>query len=261
MDTERFERAVSLRDAGDPREAARQFHILANDAADSVERAMILLNESTCLCQMGNTAAARKCWLEASSLVPKESEFRPSIEDQEAFILVTEDRTQEALEILDRIVAKYGNLLARNDKRHLYERIQINRGSHLVYLGRFSDARPLLEEALSFDEAIKGARFYYDLGLMYFNLNKFPQSKGHFETALKMGLRDGWGGQAHYYLGVIYAREGALARAKNELELSLQEAGTSKLSKQDIYARLAAVCTALGLHEQAQTYRQLMNNG
>ncbi|MGO9641184.1 MAG: tetratricopeptide repeat protein [Candidatus Acidiferrales bacterium] len=261
MDAERFKRAVSLRDTGDSREAAREFHALARDAADPVERAMILLNESTCLCQMGNTVAARKCWLEASSLVPKENEFRASIEDQEAFILVTEDRTQEALEILDRIVAKYGSLLARSEKRHLYERIQANRGSHLVYLGRFSDARPLLEEALSFDEAIKGARFYYDLGLMYFHLDQLSPSKEHFEKSLRMGLANGWGGQAHYYLGLIYAGEGALAKAKNELELSLGDIETSKLSKQDIYRRLTELSTALGLHDQAQAYKQLMNGG
>src|SRR5208282_6377078 len=175
-------------------------------------RAMILLNESTCLCQSGNTAGARECWLEASALVPEDSDFRPSIEVQEDFILVTEDKTREALDVLDRIAAKYGRVLARGDRRDLYERIQINRGSHLVYLGRFSDARPLLEEALSFEETMKGARFYYDLGLMYYHLDQLLLSKTHFENALRMGLANGWAGQAHYYLGVIYTGEEAFAK-------------------------------------------------
>ena len=158
MDIARFERAVSLRDTGQPAEAAQEFHALAGEAADPIERGMILLNESTALCESGDTAAARERWMEACSLIPEDSDFRPSIEVQEDSILVAEDRTEEAIEIPDRIAAKYGSRLADSERRDLYERIQISRGSHLVYLGRFSEARPLFEEALSFDESMKDAR-------------------------------------------------------------------------------------------------------
>ena len=94
---------------------------------------------------------------------------------------------------------------------------------------------------------------------MYFQLDQRPLSKGHFEKSLKLRLSGGWRGQAHYYLGVIYAGEKAFARAKNEFELSLQDIETSKLPKQEICRWLVGVCSALELHEQARSYRNLEN--
>jgi tetratricopeptide (TPR) repeat protein len=255
----RFERAVSLLDEGRAAEAAREFHALAMDTTDPIDRAMTLLNESGALCRSGDTVLARERWMEASSLVPEDSEFRPSIEVDEDSILTAEDRREEAFKVLARIATKYASRLANSERRDLYERIQINLGSHLVYLGRFSEARPFLEEALSFDESMKDATFYYDLGLMYYQLDQPVLSKEHFERALRMGLSDGWRGQAHYYLGLIDVGNQALARAKNEFELSLQDVERAKLSRQEIYGWLERLCSALELHEQAQSYRNLKN--
>src|SRR5215472_2760128 len=65
MDTERFQRAMALRDSGQVQGALRELCSLSEATADPEEKASLLLNESRCLIQLGNLEGARERFEEA----------------------------------------------------------------------------------------------------------------------------------------------------------------------------------------------------
>ncbi|MBZ5546004.1 MAG: hypothetical protein LAO07_20440, partial [Acidobacteriia bacterium] len=60
MDTQRFEHAIALRDAGRVEEALRELASLTEVCTDPEERASLLLNEARCYRSLGRLAEAKE---------------------------------------------------------------------------------------------------------------------------------------------------------------------------------------------------------
>jgi len=96
MDTERFERAIALRDAGKVEEALQTLTALADSTPDPRERASIILNTATCLTIMRRFDEARDWQREAVKVSPT-VEIRASAEFGEAGITALEGNDAQAL--------------------------------------------------------------------------------------------------------------------------------------------------------------------
>jgi len=126
----------------------------------------------------------------------------------------------------------------------------------LATMGRFREARPLLEESFNFEHLVSGD-LYHQLGLCYFDARELERAKEAFLEALKRGLDDTWATTAHHELGKIYMRKGAFARAIEEFKLAEAHADASNTPKKYIYDGLAKSFRKLGMNDEAAHYADL----
>jgi tetratricopeptide (TPR) repeat protein len=146
----------------------------------------------------------------------------------------------------------------RPDHRDVYHQIQIRRGSLLVGLGRFREARAVLGECLSFPlDANDERHVLYSLGASYANLAESERAKEALGQALRRGLQGSDAVSAHYYLGTIYSTEKAYAEALVEFEWCLARVEEGQIPKQHICQWLASTARTLGMREDADRYEKL----
>jgi len=95
MDTERFARAVALRDGGKEEDALREFEALASRATDAFYKGSLLLNQANCLWRLGRLEEAREQWSQATAIWRT-----PFTEFLDACMCVTEGKSEEAVDKL-----------------------------------------------------------------------------------------------------------------------------------------------------------------
>jgi tetratricopeptide (TPR) repeat protein len=257
MDTERFNSAIALRDAGRVEEALQELASLVESTGDPEEKASLVLNEATCLTILGRYAEARDRQREAIQISPA-VEILASADFGEAGIRALEGKGAEALDKFNRFLREYATLLARPEHRDLYYQTQMSRGALLVGPGRFQEARALLEECLSFPLAARDRGFVlYNLGACYTNLGQRDAAKAVLLEALQMGLQRSDAVSAHYYLGTIYSAERAYAKALIEFEWCLAHVEEGQVPRKHICGWLASTARTLGMKEDAQRYESL----
>ncbi len=257
MDTERFQRAMVLRDTGQIQEALHELCTLSEETADNGEKASLLLNESRCLVQLGNLPEARKRFEEAAAICPR-TQGRLYVEFQRAMLQWHEGNPFEAVKTLERLLKHYLDLLKTAEHKDLYEDIQINQGILLTQLDRFGEARMVLEECLSFEFGAEDhASVLFNLGLCYLKLGDFAQAKGKFLDSLTDAAREQNFVGAHYYLGIINYKEEAFAKALQEFEWCLPRAEKGQLPESHLYKWLAKCATQLGMTGDAERSLEL----
>lgn len=258
MDYEqRYQHALTLHKSGRAEEALGHFAALAESASDPTDKASILIDEVDCLNTLGRLEEARQRLGEARHLLPRESEYHSNIEFAEVGILLSESSCQEALQKLEQLLEKNPELLQKPSHKTLYQEIQARRGFLLVELEHSREARPVLEEVLSY--GIHTAQVCYYLGICYFDFGEVSQAKERLVEALKreQKLDDLQKGRAHYYLGMIYHREGAYARAKLEFELCAPLADQADIPRKYVFGWLEKTCRELNQEKEAERYEKL----
>ncbi len=258
MDVQRFERAVALQGSGRVEESLRELRAMEECTPDREERASLLLNEVTCLLRLGRSKEARRLLVEARDLVPPGSHTNVDVDFAEVGFLIANQKPNDAVRKLDGLLKQYPDVLGVPEKRYLYEAIQVRRGILMAEAGRFSEASPILKEALSFDlaDGDKGD-LCYSLGVCELKLGDRESAKRMFLEALDRGTRDYHPGRAHYYLGIIYFDEGAYARAEQEFQSCAPHAKHARIPLQHIHGWLAATFRGLGQDDEADRYDKL----
>ena len=255
---ERFDRAAELADREHYEQALKEYEGISQTLADPIERVPVLLAEVGCLLGLGRIDDARNRHEKAASILPKGSEHTPEIVFSEAKILIAARRRKQALMKLDGLIADEVSLSQTDDPDHLYQQIQLRRGSLLVELYRFEDARPVLEELLAFEIDRRAVAFY--LGICYFELREFQLAKDYLRQAQAADLPPAWEWQVHVSLGAVYFGEGAFARARLEYEKA-EILGPKVLAPEKdmtrIYRWLEKICRELGDDREAGRYRKL----
>jgi tetratricopeptide (TPR) repeat protein len=260
MDTQRFEHAITLRDAGRLDEAIRELTLLAQATTDPQEKASLVLNESTCLAIMGRFDEARDRLREAIRISPT-TEVRARADFTEAVLSRQEGRRAEALTKLDNLLKDYSQLLCTPDHRDLYYEIQRRRGSLLAGVARFREARVVLEECSSFPLDARDEQYVlYNLGACYVNMGENERGKQTLLEALEKGLQGSDAVSSHYYLGTIYSAEKAYAKALMEFEWCLAHVEEGQIPKKHICEWLASTARTLGMKEEAERYDELAND-
>jgi tetratricopeptide (TPR) repeat protein len=257
MDTERFEQAIALRDAGQVEQALEDFASLVISTTDLQEKASLVLNEATCLTIMRRFDEARERQEEALRISPT-VEIRASADFGTAAIDALEGRDAEALARFDKLLHDYGQLLSAPGHRDVYYETQMRRGSLLVGAGRFREARAVLEECLTFPLGESDERFVlFNIGACYTNLRERELAKKFLQQALERGLQCSDAVSAHYYLGTIYSGERAYAKALMEFEWCLAHVEEGQIPKKHVCEWLARTARSLGMKGEAERYDKL----
>lgn len=256
MDTERLEHAIALRDTGRVEEALKELAALTELTVDPEEKATLLLNETRCYRLLGRLGEAGERLSCARRIVPQ-TQALLYLHEEEAILHWHKRERDKALKILGRLCADYGQLLLTPEHHDLYARVQTSRGMLLTELTRYGEARPLLEECLSFDSPlIDKVGILYNLGLCSLKLGKSAEAKEGFQEVLRNGCQADYTAMAHFYLGTIYFAEVAYAMALIEFESCLA-CGEGGPPKQYLYKWLASTARTLGMREDAERYERL----
>jgi len=257
MDQERFQKAMALRDSGREEGAIRELRAMAREAIEPVEKAVYMYGEAVCLLRLGRFEEARRCNRQAIAICPS-NEIQSRVDLNEVFLCWEERKFQKCLDMLNRMLKDYSALLCTPDFRDLYEQVQFRRGILLTEFSRPREARPLLEEGLSFDlDAEDKAKLLYYLGLAFFNLGDKKQAKARFLEALQGRNDDDASILARYYLGVIYSEEGAYGKALQEFERVEPHASRASIENEKIYGWLARTYRLTGNSSEAERCEKL----
>lgn len=169
---------------------------------------------------------------------------------------------EQGLQALASMLTEYGEWLATDEGRDMYEFIQVQRAFSLMHLGKTLEARPLLEQATQFKlnpETITGetrSDVHCHLGSCYHELCLYGLAREQFERADALGVSEEWLPEFHYCYGHTLYELKEFQRAKREFILWLQS-GQSAPSDPELalrYSWLAATCRKLGEHSEAKAY-------
>ena len=240
--------------------------LAAVQQTSGIEKAYALLAASTCQAIIGREAEARRYLDEVRRIAPPEDAILHMHADfLDASWHSNRGEFEESLVILDRLLSLYGEKLNDPQLRYLYEQVKFSQGIALAELQKLAKARPLLEEARSFD-LVEGDRalLYFHLGTTYLFLSQdYKSALGAFEEAKKIGLGENWHAAWHYYVGRSYYRLRDYASAKQEF-LKAEEVMKSGLpgpESSEFYQLLAYACKGLRQSAEAEMYSQLATAG
>jgi tetratricopeptide (TPR) repeat protein len=259
MDIQRLNRAVELRDSNDLEAALETLQELETSTTDPIERASVLLNQSTVLARMGRVSEALGKSREAMKLSTS-PEVQCNALVSYASGLALAGKREAALAELERALKEYPQVLEGEEYRFLYEDLQVRRGLLLVQLTRLQEARSVLEECNSFDLSSDDRwRVLYNLGRCYLSLKEPHRSKLAFLEFLKHaeGADLTHIASAHFLLGTIYYNEGADAKALMEFEWLLPRLGDAGMPESVLYTWLGKTHKMLGNKAQANKYEAL----
>jgi tetratricopeptide (TPR) repeat protein len=252
-----YQDALKLSDAGRFRPAADSFRTLASQSNDPLEKANYLIEEGECHRQLREYDGAAKCAAEAKALAKSDAMSCLQIQYFEATLLISQEKREEALDMLSKLLRDHPNDLTEGEGRELYEQIQVQRSFTLMHLERYADASPLLEEAATFELPAGGrSEVLCHLGRCYFALGRYADARERFQLAEVLGISDEWAATFRYDFGYSLYELGDFTASRRQLILCLQS-DTDGLPRSYVYKLLAAVCRKLGEREEARTYEKL----
>lgn len=268
MDDERFLKACQLRDDGKFKEAIDEFHRIAEDTEDPVDKAGVYLNAATTLLVLGEYEQGRSLLSVARSLLASSDTLQlesdrdvevlrleMQLDFEEADFLSHEGKIEEALAKFDLLLKKYGQKMQNAEFRATYEMTQSRRGFILADLGRCKEALPILEEAESFEGREAEIRFY--LGHCYLANDKYCKAMGRLLEALRIGLHKRYAYRAHCELGIVYFTLKDYGQAKLEFEKCAETADEEYMQQSQIWKWLENTSRVLGLKDEADRYSKL----
>jgi tetratricopeptide (TPR) repeat protein len=252
-----YQDALKLSSTGRFRLAADSFRALASRSNDSLDRANYLIEEAECHRRLMEYDEAAKCVANAKDLAKGDVLSCMQINYFEATLLIAQEKREDALDILSRLLRDHPKDLIEGEGRELYEQIQVARGLTLMDLERYADASPLLEEAATFVlPAGCRSEVLCHLGRCCCELGRYADAREQFQLAELLGISDEWAATCRYYLGYSLYKLGDFPTARRQLILCLQS-GTDGPPRSYVYKLLAAVCRKLGERKEARTYEKL----
>jgi tetratricopeptide (TPR) repeat protein len=267
-DSQSLDRACSLREDGNFREACGLFMLAANRTENLLERAGILLNAATNLTQSDEQERSREQLKEIRELLGSlnPSAFTPDeqdefigvtvgIEIEEAEVLVTEGKIEAAIEQLGATLERFKDEIKEPRRIEIHDEIQSRRAYCLADLDKCDEALPDLEEIK--DRRNDDTIFLFYLGHCYFMAKRLDAAQQKLERALALGPPSRIAFQAHGTLGMVLYGTGDYQRAKQELETSAKLAAPDYIKHAHIWKWLENTCVSLGLKEEARRYGQL----
>lgn len=112
----------------------------------------------------------------------------------EVRVLIDEDHTADAERILRDLESRYSEQISSPSFEGIGEQVPILHGITLANLGRWSEARPFLENAI-IPRGWEGYVGYY-LGAMEYVQGNWPQAKERLTEAIHFGVPKRWKSEA-----------------------------------------------------------------
>lgn len=213
MDTERFNRALSLLNSGDADSALREFGALAESTFDDEERGSILLSEVSCLTYLGRIAEARERWREAVAHV------RDSYTDYvDICLCLTENKNIEAMLKLAEFLKRREELV-RSDAEDIYSDAAERFGALLFGDKRYDEAiEPFRNSLLAPGTEERKANLLMNLAICYIQTGDLDGAEGILKGSLSLDRDHPLWPAVQYHLGRLYFRKGTYARAREAFE-------------------------------------------
>jgi tetratricopeptide (TPR) repeat protein len=222
MDQRRFENANDLWRAGRNQDGAREFHAMSEETDYSDEKAAILTNEHKCYLQIGQLDKATEIMREIRALPVQDNFVRMIIDVGDAFMTTQMGKLKEGVRKFELILEANQAELRNPENRHLYEEVQEKRGITLTNLCRYTEALPILKEAVSFrSDKFDPQLVHFYLGICYQNTSNSKLAKEAFLSAIGFRLNNDFEADAHYRLAILYFMNRSFAQAKYYLEAAL----------------------------------------
>src|SRR5712692_11726277 len=216
MDVQRFKEVYSRYTSGNYPQALQGFRELANESTDPWDIAELHCHEVVCLAEMNEIPEARQriehLKKEVASLITSPSDgyeynwqtsLPAMVRYAEIRVVMGEEKTDEALRLLNELVSRYPRQLSIPEFRTLSQELGMLRGILLGDLGRWGEAQAFLESAQGFLESTpspdnwKDIHSYY-VGRCYNELKNHKCAKEKLTEALNRSLPRSWENQAHY---------------------------------------------------------------
>ncbi len=268
INSQLLDHACALRDQGKFGEAYDEFLRAANHTDSILEKAGILLNAVTTLTQSGKYELARKHLdtvrgllsdRKMGSLGPSEqNEFigiTVSVEVEEAEILTSEGRFEEAIKKFTDTLKQYEQQLKERGLFEISDDVQMRRAFLWADMGSFEKAKPSLEE-LEYRQS-ENPLFLFYLGHCYVVTKDSSRARQKLEKAISIGMKPQLAFQAHCSLGMALYELGEYSKAKEEFERGIQTAPPRYIAEAKIWKWLQYTCLSLGLNDEAEHYRRL----
>jgi tetratricopeptide (TPR) repeat protein len=256
MNWERYNALVALRDDGHIEESMAGLAELIDEDADSLNKALVLMEIANGLRQLRRPSDARRKLSEACELLGPTHEYYPRAAFQVALLDMDEENWKGALKTLDDILEQHARVMHTEDHRDLLEEVQRRRGIALTKLGRFREARPLLE-SLHLQEYDRVATLGY-LGVCDFELKDYDAAMKVYEELLSLDPGSVFRAYANYHRGIILFSKGQLARAKSEFEQCLACPERGDIPDQNLLRWLIDTCKGLNLEAEAARYAEML---
>jgi tetratricopeptide (TPR) repeat protein len=136
----------------------------------------------------------------------------------------------------------------------LFNHVQLLRGIFKADKGQWSEAGPLLEQAVP-PKGLEGLRDFY-VGDYCFTKKDYVHAKRYLTASLASGLPIHLEEQARYLLGITEYYLSDFKAAKRELEHCVRISTPEYLGTTKVWEWLTAVSSALGLTAEAKSYRK-----
>jgi len=227
---------------------------------DPLSQALVLMEISNGLSRLQRYRDARQKLMKASKLLGPNHEYYPRVAYHLALIDMEEKNWRGALNRFDDILESYAAILHMPDHDDLLEGTELNRAVALGKLGRYQEARPLLEEARRNKQNRTIILSY--LGACDFEL-------GHYDAAIEAydelfsitgePMDSVFRAQAHYHRGVMFFRRDQLARAKSEFEQCLACPDRGEIQNANLLGWLVDLSRKLGLDDDVKRYSTLLS--
>ncbi len=256
MDWDRYFELVKLRDSGHVEEAILELAKLGEGAEDRLSEALVLIEIANGLRLLERNSDARRKIAEACQLLGPQHECYPRAAFLAAEVDMDEENWKGALKKLDEILEKYTPVLHTDDHKDLLEKVQQNRGIALTQLKRFREACAVLETLRSVEYERVATLCY--LGICEFELGDPEGAKRDFQQMLSLDPNSIFQATAHQYLGVMFLRQGQLARAKFEFERCLACPDRGTLREADLLKWLVDSSNGLNLRDDAARYSEML---
>jgi tetratricopeptide (TPR) repeat protein len=261
MDLRHFERLAELYSSGQYEDLIRESRILLAEATDANDAASILGGVVESYSILGRLEEARQTLGELQQLNITDLEIRLNTEFSAACLSVQEKKLEEGAAAFASMLQRHSEALKEQRFRYLYEDIQCRRALALVELEKFTEALPILRQAVSFsfDKAADEQRMHFWLGVCLDEARDAESARREFDRVIGFGLANDLEEHARYRLAKICFIARGFAQARQQLETIVRNHpdGRFVVAPKDVYQGLSQISLQLGDTANAEFYLNL----
>ena len=261
LDPARFQRIAELQDSGQFEEVIRESQEALKETTDPDEKASLLIDGIMACVFVNRLAEARQMLDKLKRLHIPDVESRLNAEFCEPVLLTWEEKLKEGVAAFAAMLQRHGELLRQPDFRYLYERIQSRRALALVELERFTEALPIVQEAVgfSFNNQDEEQSMYFSLAVCLDETGDLESAKQEFIRVIGFGIKNDLEEHARYRLARLCFMAGGFAPARQQLETIIRDHpnGDFVVPRRDVYETVSRTYRQLGDIVNAEHYMDL----
>jgi tetratricopeptide (TPR) repeat protein len=182
--------------------------------------------------------------------------INPSVMFLDASIDEGTKHFEQALSKLDAIPERNPAVLTEPYYDDLRVWIPAMRGITLTELKRFSEARPLLEEAVS--KAYLKERTLFYLGACCYELKDFTEAQRYLSESLAVDMTTDYKAMARFFLAMTYLSQRQFAAARQEFEWCFRHQDQAAMRHDHLIGGLVRALEGLGLRDEAKRYSDML---